>query len=251
MPPVTARYAGSKSLHNGNSEGESMTNALILNRHLARTTEVVLRTLQNSLMLVGAIFVLATAYVYIGKPDLNLLLGNLVNGFVETGETEDATAEAESASGKISPRLQAALDYSARRYRVSPQALMPIFEAAQENAQALGLDPLLIVSVIAVESNFNPFSESVMGAQGLMQIIPRFHKDKLPAGSGEAPLFDPIINVAVGSKVLQEYIRRNGSVAAGLQQFNGSINDPSQSYSSKVLAVKERMENAARRPNTA
>lgn len=224
-----------------------MTNTLILNHPLARTTEAALRALQNILMLVGAFFVLATAYVYVGKPDLSQWLGAVLPGAVAASETEEAAAGPEVQAGEISPRLRAALEYSARRYRVSPQALTPIFQAAQQNAHELGLDPLLIISVIAVESSFNPFSESVMGAQGLMQIIPRFHKDKLPADAGEAPLFDPVINVAVGSKVLHEYIRRNGSVAAGLQQFNGSLSDPAQSYANKVLAVKERMESAGRR----
>ncbi|MBS1198422.1 MAG: Lytic transglycosylase, catalytic [Proteobacteria bacterium] len=228
-----------------------MTNTLILNHPLARTTEAALRTLQNILMLVGAFFVLATAYVYIGKPDLTQLIGTVVPGLAHASEAEEITAEEpETTPGKMDTRLQAALEYSARRYRVSPQALTPIFKAAQENAQEHGLDPLLIISVIAVESSFNPLSESNMGAQGLMQVIPRYHKEKLPTDAGEAPLFDPVINVAVGSKVLKEYVRRHGSVTAGLLQFNGSLNDPSQSYAKKVLAVKERMESATRRGNT-
>lgn len=223
-----------------------MTNTLVLNRTITRTTETLLRFAQTSLMILGALFVLASIYVYVDKPDLGSWLGG------SQEETANEPAEkitvVEADSTQLSPRLQAALEYSARRYRVSPQALIPIFEAAQQSADELGLDPLLIISVIAVESSFNPLSESVMGAQGLMQVIPRFHKEKLPSDAGELPLFDPVINVAVGTKVLHEYINRRGSVVNGLLQFNGSLNDPSQAYANKVLAVKERMENAARRP---
>lgn len=226
-----------------------MTHSLVLNHPLARTTESFLRFLQTGLMMLGAFFVLASAYVFIGEPDLARLLSvSAPSEIVTADETEIATIQSTSTPAKITAQMQAALDYSAKRYRVSPQALTPVFQAAQQNAIALGLDPLLIVSVIAVESSFNPLSQSNMGAQGLMQVIPRFHKEKLPADAGELPLFNPVVNVAVGSKVLQEYIRRKGSVVAGLQQFNGASNDPAQAYANKVLAVKERLESAPRRP---
>ena len=227
-----------------------MTHTLVLNHPLARTTEAVLRFLQMGLMLLGLFFVFASAYVFIGKPDLTHFFSPQ-EAPKSLEDAEEALSKPITASGKISPRLQAALDYSARRYRVSPHALTPIFEAAEHNAQKLGLDPLLIVSVIAFESNFNPFSESVMGAQGLMQIIPRFHKEKFPPDASDQHLFDPVTNVAVGSQVLHEYIRRQGSISGGLQQFNGATNDPGQAYANKVLAVKERMESAQRRTGTA
>ncbi|MGE5384984.1 MAG: transglycosylase SLT domain-containing protein [Betaproteobacteria bacterium] len=155
-------------------------------------------------------------------------------------------AKPEAPEDRLSPRMQAALDYAARRYRVSSAALQPIFEAAQVNATELGLDPLLIVAVIAIESRFNPFAESEMGAQGLMQVIPRFHKEKLPADAGKLPFFDPVINVQVGAQALHEYIRRGG-LNGGLQQFAGAADDPEQGYATKVLAEKERLEHAARR----
>ncbi len=157
-----------------------------------------------------------------------------------------ALTKPEAPEERLTPRMQAALDYAARRYRVSSAALQPIFEAAQSNAAELGLDPLLIVAVIAIESRFNPFAESEMGAQGLMQVIPRFHKEKLPADAGKLPFFDPVINVQVGAQALHEYIRRGG-INGGLQQFAGASDDPEQGYAAKVLAEKERLEQAGRR----
>jgi hypothetical protein len=62
--------------------------------------------------------------------------------------------------------------------------------------------------VIGIESGFNPFSQSVVGAQGLMQVMPRFHKDKLPRMLASCPSFDPLTNVQVGAKVLKESIHR-------------------------------------------
>lgn len=147
----------------------------------------------------------------------------------------------------LTPRMSAALEHVARRYRVSSEALHPIFQAAQSTAQERQLDPLLIVAIIGIESGFNPLSESSMGAIGLMQVIPRFHLEKLPSGSEKSHFLDPVINIRVGSHVLEESIRRNGDLIAGLQQFGGAINDEGKTYASKVLAEKERLEQAVRR----
>lgn len=190
-----------------------------------------------------------------------LFAENALNGGENMAETETDIAAAEviqapalaavapvpAADEPLSPRMRAALGYVAQRYRVSADALRPIFHAVQSTSQELSLDPLLIVAVIGVESRFNPFSQSVMGAQGLMQVIPRFHKDKLPANAGKAPLLDPVTNVRVGSLALEEAIRRNGGLMAGLQQFAGATRDEDQTYATKVLSEKQRLEDAANR----
>jgi len=150
----------------------------------------------------------------------------------------------------LNPRMRGALDYVSKRYRVSTEALQPIFATAQVVGRQLRLDPLLIIAVIGVESGFNPFSQSVVGAQGLMQVMPRFHMDKLPEEADQSAFLDPVTNVQVGAKVLKESIRRNGGIEGGLQQFAGASNDPDRRYSSKVLAEKQRLEQAAQRLRT-
>ena len=112
------------------------------------------------------------------------------------------------------------------------------------------LDPLLIIAVIGIESRFNPFSESVVGAKGLMQVMPRYHQDKLPEDADQTAFLNPVINVQVGAKVLQESIRRNGGLENGLQQFGGAITDPARRYANKVLAEKQRLEQAVRHVRT-
>ena len=84
-------------------------------------------------------------------------------------------------------------------------------------AHEVGLDPLLVLAMIAVESSFNPEASSSMGAKGLMQIIPRFHLAKLEAYGGEDAVLDPESNIAAGTRILQEYVHRLGSLEAGLQ----------------------------------
>lgn len=155
-----------------------------------------------------------------------------------------APVAAPATASRLDASMLAALDYVAQRYRVAPDALKPVFSAASESAK--GLDPLLIIAVIGIESGFNPFAHSVMGAQGLMQVIPRYHREKLPPESGEAALLDPVANVRVGALVLHESIRRQGGLIEGLQYYAGAADDPERGYSAKVLAEKQRLEQAIR-----
>ena len=142
--------------------------------------------------------------------------------------------------------MRGALTYVAQRYKVSVDAVRPVLEAVQVIGQEQRIDPLLIVAVIGVESGFNPFAESTMGAKGLMQIIPRFHRDKLPTGLDARAFLDPVTNIRVGALVLQEAIERRGGVAAGLQYYGGS-SDSERLYANKVLAERARLERAAQR----
>lgn len=147
----------------------------------------------------------------------------------------------------LSAEMQRVRDYVARRYRVSTRALEPVLAAAQESGRKLGIDPLLIVAVIAVESSFNPFAESVAGAQGLMQVIPRFHMDKIGHDRGDDALFDPQLNVRVGSLVLVEGLRRYGGLQEALQYYGGARSDPEATYANKVFDMKRRLMSAAGR----
>lgn len=147
----------------------------------------------------------------------------------------------------LSREMSAVRDWVSRRYRVSTVALEPVLRAAEEAGKHVGIDPLLIVAVMAVESSFNPFAESNMGAQGLMQVIPRFHMGKIGDGQGKDALFDPQLNVRVGTLVLQEGLRRYGSMQSALQYYGGALKDPEAGYARKVMAMKQRLIVAAGR----
>src|SRR5258705_302581 len=100
----------------------------------------------------------------------------------------------------------------------------------------------LILSVMAVESRYNPVAESNMGAKGLMQVIPKFHADKLAGHGGESALLDPHVNIQVGAQILREYMRRFGETETALQMYAGAFDEPSSSYALKVLAERARLE---------
>ncbi len=140
------------------------------------------------------------------------------------------------------------VDYLAKRYRVAAVAIEPLVDAAHEAGARVGVDPLLIVAVMGIESGFNPFAESPVGARGLMQIVPRFHQDKLDRnGADERAFLDPLTNILVGTRVLKESIRRAGGLEAGLQQYAGAAGDADGKYASKVIAERQRLERAMRR----
>lgn len=167
---------------------------------------------------------------------------------VQVAEADAAEAPAEPAPAatathldRLSPEMGRVSEYLSRRYKVSRAAIEPLIRSALATGRSVGLDPVLIIAVMGVESSFNPFAESSFGAQGLMQVVPRFHKDKIDPSAGAHPLLDPNENIRVGALVLKEYIRRNGSLTAGLQQYGG---DPSSAYANRVLAEAQRLKTA-------
>ena len=144
------------------------------------------------------------------------------------------------------PEIEAVANAVARKYRVSHEATREHVGTAYREGKAIGVDPLLIIAVMAVESRFNPIAQSDRGAIGLMQVIPRFHADKFNAARGESVL-EPRINIQLGARVLKEYIRRGGTDVAGLQLYNGASADASNVYANKVLGEKQRIREAIRR----
>src|SRR5690606_23780012 len=98
------------------------------------------------------------------------------------------------------------------RYRVSQEVAFNLVAVAHKAGRELQLDPLLIIAVISIESSFNPIAESVAGAKGLMQIIPKYHGDKLSEFGGPEAIYDPVINIHVGAQILKEYIRITGNL---------------------------------------
>lgn len=135
-------------------------------------------------------------------------------------------------------RQQAAVAYwIARRYSVAPEPVSRLVQEAWTLGQRAGLDPTLLLAVMAVESSFNPFAQSHVGAQGLMQVMTRVHHDKYAIFGGQNAAFDPVTNLRVGVQVLQDCIRRAGSVAGGLKYYVGAANLADDGgYGAKVLA---------------
>jgi Transglycosylase SLT domain len=132
-----------------------------------------------------------------------------------------------------------------RKYRVAPEPLSVLVAEAFEIGRAVKLDPTLILAVMAIESRFNPFAQSPVGAQGLMQVLTRVHTDKYEDFGGKLAAFDPVANLRVGAKVLQDCIRRAGSVEGGLRLYVGAVTSDGADYINKVMAEHLRIQSVA------
>lgn len=161
----------------------------------------------------------------------------------------DAIEPAESKTAEpvaADPRQKHVVQYLARRYRVAEEATRMLVATAFQIGQENKLDPLLILSVVAIESSLNPFAESAMGAQGLMQVMTRVHANRFEVHGGQLAALDPVANMKVGSAILSDMISRGGSVERGLQLYVGAGNLPDDGgYSARVLGERARLALAA------
>ena len=152
------------------------------------------------------------------------------------------------------PKQQAAVAYwLSKKYRVAAEPLSVLVAEAFDLGKKTKLDPTLILAIMAVESSFNPFAQSQVGAQGLMQVMTRVHGEKYESAGGTLTAFDPVTNMRVGVKVLQECIARAGSLEGGLRHYVGAANlTEDGGYAGKVLAEHERLRQviAGRAPPT-
>ena len=150
-----------------------------------------------------------------------------IQASVETGDEREQRALAESI---------------AKRWRIAESAAFSFVSIAYRAGAAHSVDPVLILAVMAVESRYNPVAESDMGAKGLMQVIPKFHLEKLLDHGGEPALLDPEVNIQVGAQILREYYRRFGEMQTALQMYAGAFDEPTSQYANKVFAERARLE---------
>jgi soluble lytic murein transglycosylase-like protein len=144
-------------------------------------------------------------------------------------------------------RQQATLaTWISRRYKVAPEPIGALVQEAWAIGSRVGLDPTLILAIMAVESSFNPFAQSSVGAQGLMQVMTRVHDDKYEAFGGTHAAFDPISNLRVGVLVLKECISRAGNLQEGLRHYVGAaLLDGDGGYVGRVMAEQTYMRHVA------
>jgi soluble lytic murein transglycosylase-like protein len=166
--------------------------------------------------------------------------------FAESADSAAAGATspivAAAAESPLQLEQRAVTEYIAKRYRVSDQAVAGYVSLAYQAGAQHSVDPLLILAVMAIESRYNPVAESSMGARGLMQVIPKYHLEKLLDHGGEPALLEPAVNIVVGAQILREYQRRFRDTETALQMYAGALDDAATQYASKVLAEKARLD---------
>jgi hypothetical protein len=195
------------------------------------------------------------AIIFSTKPDLRSNAEVQLIDWLQTrhgldfsfSSSTEAVDRATAADPADLPKDQANIAFwLSRKYRVAPEPLSALVAEAYEIGPKFKLDPTLLLAVMAVESSFNPFAQSTVGAQGLMQVRTNIHTDKYDEFGGDFAAFDPLTNLNVGAQVLREAIDRNGSLEAGLRQYVGAgISGEDGGYVNKVLAEQQRLRDVA------
>ncbi|RDU96090.1 transglycosylase SLT domain-containing protein [Trinickia dinghuensis] len=161
--------------------------------------------------------------------------------------SQPVSADARDDRVLVSTREQALVtSYLSRRYHVAQEPVGDLVKAAFDTGRQVGLDPLLLLAVMAIESGFNPYAESGVGAQGLMQVMSKVHSDKFQYFGGTGAALEPLANITVGAVVLKDCIARGGSLTDGLRLYVGSTSQDDGGYGAKVLAERGRLRDVAR-----
>jgi soluble lytic murein transglycosylase-like protein len=130
------------------------------------------------------------------------------------------------------------VDMSARlaAFVADPQRRLELLRQVHQAASRAGVPPELVLAVIEVESRFDRFAVSRVGAQGLMQVMPFW---KAEIGRPEDNLTDNATNLEYGCRILQYYLdREGGALPAALAAYNGSSG--SRAYSDRVARAWRR-----------
>lgn len=153
-----------------------------------------------------------------------------------------ATVAGEPTPGLTKAQAQALRSYLARKYKIAQSVAGALVNTAFVIGKERDVDPQLLLAVIAIESRYNPYAESHVGAQGLMQVMPRVHKDKFEVFSeGTVAALNPIANMWVGSQILTDCIKRRKSLEGGLACYVGATGPGDGGYGAKVTAEWRRI----------
>jgi Transglycosylase SLT domain len=222
-----------------------------LRQAVAAVTKGFFQMTHNSFALIG-LAVLFTAMALVARPELRQVGEIQLFSWLKerqqevTGVVSDllASDRATATDPKELPKQQAAVAFwLSKKYRVAPEPISALVAEAYIIGARVKLDPTLILAVMAVESGFNPFAQSAVGAQGLMQVMTKIHSDKYQSFGGKFAAFDPLANLQVGVKVLQDCIRVAGSIEGGLRNYVGAANiEDDGGYTAKVLAEHARIQ---------
>ncbi|WP_229265259.1 lytic transglycosylase domain-containing protein [Duganella sp. 1224] len=216
----------------------------------------VLTTAQHTLTVVGVTALVVMAVLFV-RPDLAKALSDSLNRTPEvetvavtapplTALMDAPAAPAPAAAAPLSAEEKALLGtqkqqqlvttWLSKRYRVAGDAANMLVSTAYLTAREIKLDPLLILAVMSIESGLNPFAESPMGAQGLMQVMSKVHHEKFQDMGGLQAALNPVANIRVGALILKDYVTRGGSVEAGLKSYVGAAAfETDEGYGGKVM----------------
>ena len=137
---------------------------------------------------------------------------------------------------------RAVADFFEKKYSLDRSKIEEYVSSTILIAKEVNIDPVLLLAVISVESNFNPNTKSHAGAEGLMQVMTAVHKDKYAIFGGTSEAAKPEVNIRVGAYILKYLIATAGSLRNGLKYYVGAANaEDDGGYADKVMAERNRL----------
>lgn len=139
---------------------------------------------------------------------------------------------------KVTNRKENIAQYLTQKYKKPYPAVREIVELAwEESAKHPDVPPELVLAVIQKESSLNEKASSSYGAKGYMQVVSRFHKEKLKPRES---LHDAEVNIRVGTQILQEYLAlKNGNLRAALKKYSGNAKGYADFIVSEIKTLKK------------
>ena len=127
----------------------------------------------------------------------------------------------ELSDAREAERLGVALALGHAANMMPPDDQRRVLAAIVRAARRHGLDPLLLASVIQVESRFNPYAISTAGARGLMQLMPDTASWLLDRELKPDALYSGPLNIELGSAYLRQLMERfDGDLTQALLAYN-------------------------------
>ena len=137
---------------------------------------------------------------------------------------------------------RAVADFFEKKYSLDRKKIEEYVSNTILIAKEVNIDPVLLLAVISVESNFNPNTKSHAGAEGLMQVMTSVHRDKYALFGGTHEAVKPEVNIRVGAYILKYLIATAGSLRNGLKYYVGAANaEDDGGYADKVMAERNRL----------
>lgn len=153
--------------------------------------------------------------------DLRLLLKNAIEASDSFSNRYDAEVWLVDMSNRLAGKVP------------DPEKRLRMLQQIHYEASRAELYPELVLAVIDVESNFNQFAISRVGAMGLMQVMPFWLKE---IGHPDDNLFNLKTNLRMGCTILRYYLdMEKGDLTQALARYNGSKG--SYRYTNKVFKV--------------
>ncbi|MCP3907418.1 MAG: lytic transglycosylase domain-containing protein [Oceanicoccus sp.] len=142
------------------------------------------------------------------QKELRHFLKNTINGSDSFEDRFAAEVWLVDMSGRLKPFIK------------DPKQRLDLLRSVHREATKAELKPDLVLALIQVESSFNSYAISRVGAQGLMQVMP-FWKQEI--GRPDDNLTDIDTNLSYGCRILQFYLKKeDGNWMTALARYNGS-----------------------------